>query len=165
MQNQVDQIRKQKTSIKMGRYSGVGEVGIFWFFNGRVIHDSVPFTQGEEYGDFVNGRSDHCSFWRDIQRRVPALAMLEYDQVPRGRVVYRKKDATFLVYGSEQFIGSTVQKGLVADSFNLPLKKTVFKTDEHYSNISGMLEEERAVGSVKPVPTHRTGNDGRTGTT
>lgn len=125
---------------KQNRLIAIGEVGIFWLFKNELLKDSVPYTQGEEYGDFVNGKSDHCSYWMTIQRSNPAAAMYEYDQVPRGRVVYSKKDDKFIIYGSERFVRNDVQRGMVVTSFKLPLEKTVFRADEHYSSIAGMLE-------------------------
>lgn len=141
MDNPIDHIKKRQEAIKRDRDAGIGEVGIFWFFKGEILQDSIPFTHGEEYGDFVNGKSDHCSFWRNIQRIDPAAAMYEYDQVPRGRVVYSKRDDKFIVYGSEQFVRNDIQRHIVVASFNLPLEKTVFRADEHYSNIPGMIED------------------------
>ena len=107
-------------------------VGIFWFFKGELIQSSVPVTQGEEYGDFINGPDDHYPFWSSIQRGIPDAELYEYDQVPRGRVVYSKQTDTFFVYGSEQFVKDTKQKNAVAHAFELAPKRIVFRADEHY---------------------------------
>lgn len=125
----------------MNKNDDTGRVGIFWIFKGALIQDTVPCSQGEEYGDFINGKSDHCTYWPGAQRRIPGTAQYEYDQVPRGRVVYRKKDGIFLVYGSEKFIQNEMQKGMVQAAFNLPKDKIIFKADEHYSPIPGMLDD------------------------
>lgn len=142
MDKRIEQIRERTEAIRRARAAGIGEVGIFWFLKGDIISDPIPHTLGEDYGDFVNGRSDHCTFWRSIQRLSSEAAKYEYDQVPRGRVVYSKRDETFLVYGSEQFVRNERQKGMVLSEFNLPPEKTIFRADAHYARIPGMLEED-----------------------
>ncbi len=122
--------------------ASIGEVGIFWFFKGEILPSSVPYTHGEEYGDFINGRSDHCTHWISIRRSVPGAAQYEYDQVPRGRVIYSKRDDRFLVYGSEKFIVDEWRKAVVLSAFKLPPDRTTFKADEHYGRIPGMLDDD-----------------------
>lgn len=119
-----------------------GEVGIFWFFKGKILSDSVPLALGDEYGDFINGSSDHCTFWANIRRKVPGSDQYEYDQVPRGRVVYNKKIDRFFVYGSEDLVSDEQRKAVVVSTFRLPAAKTTFKSDEHYGSIPGMVADE-----------------------
>jgi hypothetical protein len=132
----IDEVRKREAS------SGVGEVGIFWFFKGEILPSSVPCKLGEQYGDFINGKSDHCTHWNSIRRSAPGAAQYEYDQVPRGRVVYSKNDDRFLVYGSEEFIVDEWRKAVVISAFKLPPDRTTFKADEHYGRIPGMLDDD-----------------------
>ena len=68
MEDPIEQARKRADAIKQARTAGVGEVGIFWFFKGKILSDPIPHTLGEEYGDFINGRSDHCTYWPSLQR-------------------------------------------------------------------------------------------------
>lgn len=144
MENPIDRVREFTAAVKRDRTAKVGEVGIFWLFKGEVISDSIPYTLGEDYGDFKNGRSDHCTFWASIQRLSPEAARYEYDQVPRGRVVYSTRDDRFFVYGSETFVHHRRQKSLVLGEFNLPPVKTTFRVDEHYANSLEMLVGELA---------------------
>ena len=116
-------------------------VGIFWIFSGELICDSVPVADGEEYGDFVNGCSDHCTFWPRVQRARPETRPYAYEQVPRGRVVYRRPDATFCVYGSDRFVRNEADKQRVMSAFRLPPGKVTFRADEHYGWVPGMPEE------------------------
>ena len=142
MDNPIDHIRKRAEAMKCAIASGVGEVGIFWFFRGEIFQASVPHTHGENYGDFVNGIADHCTFWRSIQRLLPAAERYSYDQVPRGRVVYRKRDDVYLVYGSAHFVRNEGQRHAVLEAFHLLDAKAIFREDEHYGDVPGMLEEE-----------------------
>jgi hypothetical protein len=118
-----------------------GRVGIFWIFKGRVLADSVPPAEGEEYGEFVNGLSDHCNHWSTLQKQLPELRRYEYEQVPRGRVVYNTVADTFAVYGSERFVRNESQRAMILDSFQLPPDRTRFQADEHYGPVPGMLRD------------------------
>jgi len=117
----------------------VGRVGIFWIYKGRILSDSVPWSEGEPYGEFVNGLSDHCTYWVSVQRQLPELRRYEYEQVPRGRVVYRTTDDTFLLYGSERFARDEIQQRRVTQDFQLVGKRVIVKPDEHYGPVQGML--------------------------
>lgn len=134
--------KPNEKAIKREMSVAIGEVGIFWFFKGEILPSSVPYTLGEEYGDFINGKADHCTHWNVIRRSVPGAAQYEYDQVPRGRVVYSKKDARFFVYGSDDFVKDERRKAVVLSAFKLPPNRTTFKADEHYGRIPGMLDDD-----------------------
>ena len=118
-----------------------GSVGIFWFFRGEVITDAIPIAQGEEYGKFVNNPLSHHDFWNALRKKERRFSAYEYDQVPRGRVVYDKEEDRYLVYGSERFIQDEARKDLVCSIFHLVPNKTSFKADEHYRPIPGMIDD------------------------
>lgn len=118
-----------------------GRVGIFWIYKGRVLADSVPAAKGEEYGEFVNGLSDHCNYWVTFQKQLPELRRYEYEQVPRGRVVYNTVADTFTVYGSARFVRDENQRTMIMESFQLPPDRTRFQPDEHYGPVPGMLRD------------------------
>lgn len=142
----LEPVKQRTAALKREREKGVGEVGIFWFFQGILFASSFPHTLGEAYGDFVNGLDDHVTFWPRLQKSfrqvLPALAEFEYDQVPRGRVVYRKADDTFLLYGSERFARDEIQQRRVMKDFQLVGKRIIVKPDEHYGPVQGMLEDD-----------------------
>jgi len=138
-----DPVKQQAAALERERAKGVGEVGIYWFFQGMLLGSWVPCTLGEDYGDFVNGPDDHVHFWPRLQnslrKKLPALGHYEYDQVPRGRVIYRKPDDTFIVLGSERFVRNEGQQREVLKEFCLLDKRVVIKSDEHYGDVPGML--------------------------
>lgn len=118
-----------------------GLVGIYWIYQKQVLADSVPWPEGERYGDYVNGLSDHYTHWARFQRQRPELRRYEYEQVPRGRVIYNTVSATFTVLGSERFIRDEAQRALVLEAFHLPPGQTRFKADDHYGPVPGMLRD------------------------
>jgi hypothetical protein len=62
-------------------------VGIFWLWQGRLILHSVVLSAAESWGPFLNAVG-HEDYWRHLQRTGAVPAEVEYDSLPRGRVVY-----------------------------------------------------------------------------
>lgn len=141
----LDAVKQRTAALKREREKGVGEVGIFWFFREKFFASCVPHTLGEAYGDCINGPDDHVTYWPRLQKSfrqfLSELADYEYDQVPRGRVIYRTTDDTFVIYGSEWFVRNELQQRRVIEEFRLSDKRVVIKSDEHYGPVLGMLDD------------------------
>jgi hypothetical protein len=76
-------------------------------------------------------RAKHIEYWDKLQR-VGAVPESEYDEHPRGRVMFNFKTAKFILYADECILS---RKGLVRrilSWMNLPLKNTETGTDWHY---------------------------------
>jgi len=109
------------------------EVGIFWIdSDGTMFADSVSLTDAEDSGGFKDYGSSHYVMWAKAVRANPKWKGLEYEQIPRGRVVYKKdpKKPEFIVYMDK---GSSKFKAKVIRRFNLPAGSVRFDfSDEHY---------------------------------
>jgi len=64
------------------------KVGIFWVFRGKLYAAAVPVKEGVQSVDAINGQADHVTFCPRPQRLHLELRGLEYEQVPRGRVLF-----------------------------------------------------------------------------
>jgi len=111
-------------------------VGIFWvdLDTGKVYSETTSMRDAEGYGDFKIHERSHYEAWRQIVMQNPKWKGMEYEDVPRGRVVYRKdpKKPEFIVYMPRQLNGGKV-KGAIRSEFGLPSSHTRFDlTDEHY---------------------------------
>src|SRR4051794_16496195 len=73
-------------------------VGIFWWFRGRVILDASPLSEAEPYGDCFTHRKSHIAYWTEQQRLGAAPMDIEYEEPPRGRVVFDRKTERFIMY-------------------------------------------------------------------
>jgi hypothetical protein len=110
-----------------------GEVGIFWFITPtEILQDSVPLSKGQDDGEFINGPSGHYEFWERLKEQIPSLRGIEYDRVPRGRVIYSKKEQLFLVYGSKAMVSNKNMRMLILRDFNLVGCEVRFLDDSHY---------------------------------
>jgi hypothetical protein len=107
-------------------------LGIFWSFKGRLLRAQTRLEDGIDAPDAINAKDDHVTFWPVLQRGHPDLRNLEYEDVPRGRVVFMKKPKKFLVYMDKKLHKPTVKKLIMAE-FHLPETTTVFRTDSHYT--------------------------------
>jgi len=109
------------------------EVGIFWIDgSGAMFADSVPLPDAEDTGGFRDYGSSHYAMWAKAVRSNPKWKGLEYEQIPRGRVVYKKdpKKPEFIVYMAKV---SVKHKSKVIRRFNLPAGYIRFDfSDEHY---------------------------------
>jgi hypothetical protein len=109
----------------------MSNVGIFWVYHGQIIVAAVPLHEGLDDGEFINGPYDHLPYWEVVRRIVPACRMLEYDSVPRGRVLYKKAEGRSYVY-MDTVLHRKEVTAMLRRHFELPAE-TVFQTDIHYT--------------------------------
>ncbi len=100
-------------------------VGIFFVADGELLLHTCPLEYGERYGNFVNFKDSHMSVWDKSYRQ---KYKVDFDYYPRGRIVYRKTDDTFLIY-KDKCIGDLFDKTLIAACKG----RCIFEQDEHYS--------------------------------
>ena len=108
------------------------KVGIFWVYLGELIALPVPYEAGIDDGLFVNGPAGHAEAWERLQRQNPRLLLFEYDEIPRGRVLFDKAKARYVVYLDRTLFNRTTQQAVLS-AFALPEAQTVFRTDLHYT--------------------------------
>jgi hypothetical protein len=109
----------------------LGKIGIFWIVNNRVDGFKEPIDNGENYGDTVQPSVDHFTYWERFISRYPQLKIFEYDEVPRGRVIYDKKNKVFVILSSKRVLNN---KDLVRDVclFYEIDGNVELRWDEHY---------------------------------
>ncbi|MBE6651764.1 MAG: hypothetical protein E7613_10700 [Ruminococcaceae bacterium] len=97
---------------------------LFFYVNGELMFHSCSLDEGEPYGDFLNYPYSHMKIWDKYYKR---KYIVDFDYYPRGRVIYRKTDDTFLIYYDkciEPYIGLVTEKYMEC--------KTELHYDEHY---------------------------------
>jgi len=120
-------------------------VGIFWGVrDGRklnLVTDHTPLSQAEAYGDALTHPRGHSEVWDAWQRLGPAgaarlglpaaVSCSEYDEHPRGRIVYDTITKTFILYADRRLQTSAFLVRIIA-AFCLPVARTVVRSDSHY---------------------------------
>lgn len=120
-------------------------VGIFWALQekGRAVtllEHRCALRKAEPYGDMLTCRHSHYRVWERWRRNPrparPDLASLivtsEYEEWPRGRIVYHAPGKRFILYGDAQILRRPDILTTIHDSFRLPADRTDTKPDGHY---------------------------------
>ncbi|KAA2211359.1 hypothetical protein [Teichococcus oryzae] len=123
-------------------------VGIFWGVGGggrpaTLLADLVPLDQAEPYGDFLT-HGGHYDHWLSLerlgagvlrQRGLPtAPTWSEYEEWPRGRVVYLVPGQRFTVYADRQ-LQQAPWLALIAGRFGLSEGSFDLRGDPHYVSL------------------------------
>jgi len=121
-----------------------GRVGIFWFHKGRLIARPIPLEQAETRSTRRDSPDAHVRVWPRLVARhaaeFPILSILEYDEVPRGRVIFDTATQTFFIYMDVTLFDhadptkgpSTPVWGALRNAFELTGRQIRFATDPHY---------------------------------
>ena len=107
------------------------KVGIFWFYEDRLLIDSVPVSQAEACEGFYNYPLSHEHSWVKLQRRGVVPAEVEYDEPPRGRGVYNARTQQFLLMADQCILKNPELVKRILAVLDLPAR-TKTEPDSHY---------------------------------
>ena len=107
-------------------------VGIFWLIDGKPLIDSTPLNQAEPYGDHLTHARGHAEVWGQYQRNGAAPLEMEYEEAPRGRVIYHTKTRRFTFLADRCILKDRNMVGNIMEELHLPGKNTDKGTDDHY---------------------------------
>lgn len=131
-----------------------GRLGIFWFFRGQLLACSVPLAQAERRGHRLDSPLAHVSAWPRLvaqqRKALPMLSVLEYDEVPRGRVLYDLLKQGFVIYMDDSLFtasafGRRAHPPLaeaLRTTFELHGHPVRFATDPHYRLLMSTPNDE-----------------------
>jgi hypothetical protein len=123
-----------------------GLVGIFWGIPASncawtILTDATPLADAEPYGDFLTHPRGHYDVWNKWQKlnavvlakqSIPqAVAYHEYEDFPRGRIVYQTKSDQFIVYADRRLQHPDLL-AKIANLFALTPGTFVVRSDAHY---------------------------------
>ncbi len=118
-------------------------VGIFWYYNKKVLGDFFELAVAELYGQVLGPHSNHYDFWKEIQRSAPELVCEEYEYIPRGRVLYNLIAGEFVIISSASIVKNKAAIKAIRRSCNIPDTAPVsLKTDQHYENPNDLEWDE-----------------------
>jgi hypothetical protein len=107
-------------------------VGIFWLVNGKLLIDSTPLGRAQPYGDHLTHSRGHDRVWGKFQQRGTAPRAMEYDEPPRGRVVYHTKTGRFALLADRCIFRDKAVVRKIMSDLNLRSENTYQGTDAHY---------------------------------
>lgn len=104
------------------------QVGLFFYVNEQLYFSGCSLNDAENYGDFLVYDQGHYDVWERL-KHLNKNHTVPYDYYPRGRIVYRKTDDTFIIYYDRCMADSLEEISLFNnyDGFNVR-----YELDEHY---------------------------------
>ena len=108
------------------------KIGIFWLVQGKLIVLGIPFSDGAGYGEYATYGPSHYDKWRELQRSGVAPHECEYEEFPRGRVMFNRNTETFLLLADTCILGDKQMLNRVMQEMHLPKAKTISDRDSHY---------------------------------
>jgi hypothetical protein len=107
-------------------------VGIFWVVRGKLITLGIPASEGKNYGDYAIYEPSHYEKWNELQRSGAVPPECEYEEFPRGRVMFHARDAKYLLLADRCILGDKKMVTHIMQELNLPEAKTTCDRDSHY---------------------------------
>lgn len=107
-------------------------IGIFWYYKKKLLTYSLPAAEVEEQSGFIDVDVGHCNLWPTFQKLDQNLKQFEYEELPRGRVLYDSSRNKYKVYTSDKMIQTKGFQELILLTFNLSANDTIFESDLHY---------------------------------
>lgn len=120
-------------------------VGIFWAVREKrsaavLLDHRCPISDAEPYGDMLTCPHGHYEVWEQWKRNArkdqsdpaPLIATDEYEEWPRGRIVYSSLRDHFVLYADKQILNRPDLLTTIHERFGLPADRTQAKRDSHY---------------------------------
>jgi hypothetical protein len=106
-------------------------VGIFsFFFDGKLIVDSTPLSQAEQYANALTHPKGHPRSWAKWQTSGLVPADIEYDEIPRGRVAKDTFHDQFIVFRDRCIPMKAIRQ--IISRMHLPKDTTIVAFDPRY---------------------------------
>jgi hypothetical protein len=117
---------------KTSRQKAEPRVGIFWIVDGKPLLDSASRSDAEPYGDHLTHPRGHVAVWEQYQRLGKVPLESEYEEFPRGRVMYNTKTRRSTLLADKCILKDKRIVSTIMSALNLPSKNTDTGTDSHY---------------------------------
>jgi hypothetical protein len=118
-----------------------GKIGIFWIYHGEVLARPIFIEDGESQGDLIDSPDSHVHAWDDpdgFMRDYHELMERNYEDIPRGRVLYESNEDRYVIYLDECLMNAR-DKAALKKAFSLSKEDCVFRSDPHYCTDSDAI--------------------------
>ena len=106
-------------------------VGIMWLIRDKLIFDSTPLSGVEACSGYRDHPGRHIDVWELLQRQGKAPHESEYEEYPRGRVIYDAAAGAFTLYADKCILDRKDLIAQIKEELHLP-RDTKTGTDPHY---------------------------------
>lgn len=108
------------------------KIGIFWDVDGELVSDTLSVTDAPPTNGIRDSDANHHKFWKQWTRKRNCFRVYSYDHFPRGRIVYREENRTFIIYGDRCLISNEAFVKMLQELFGLSPEQCEIKSDFHY---------------------------------
>jgi hypothetical protein len=107
------------------------KVGIIFLVGHKLLIDATPVSDAEDYGEFKIHDLGHDRYWDRLVKKsvVPGS---DYEEYPRGRVVFNKKTHQHTLYLDRCILKKLGVVKKIMSEMSLPPNNTKISRDEHY---------------------------------
>jgi hypothetical protein len=116
---------------RLARATSEPRLGIFWLFKRTLLIDSIPLSQSEQYSHHRGYPHSHIDVWEKWRRKGTVPMETEYEEFPRGRVVYDIQSQTFTLLADRCILEEKELIARIKRELHLP-KDTTLEPDGHY---------------------------------
>src|ERR1700688_2310662 len=108
-----------ETKMKRRVPRGEPHIGIFWIVRGTLVIDRTALGVGEGYGDLLTHPRSHIDVWKKwrLGGKVPGES--EYEEFPRGRVMYNTKTQRFTLLADRCILREKIMVTKIMSELNL----------------------------------------------
>lgn len=111
------------------------KIGIFWVYKNTVLGITEDISQGfKGYNGLIDSNFDHVNIWEmlELKKQFLELQNMEYEQIPRGRILFSSKQNKHIIYMDKTLFESAIKKH-IAHFFNFNINQATWKKDLHYN--------------------------------
>jgi hypothetical protein len=127
-------VDQEERRAQQQKEAAIPEVGIIFCVpsrrGGDLWIESTPIDEAGEYGDFKIHENDHLNYWEKLCKE-GFVPVKEYDEVPRGRVVYDTSRRIFTLFLDRCILKNDDLVKRIMRCMHLP-NTTKIETDAHY---------------------------------
>lgn len=108
------------------------QIGVFFFIEGKFAFSGCEISEAENDGDFLIFPKSHSDVWNKYKylrfKNLQNLQqVIDYDYYPRGKVIYRQSDETFIIQ-YDKCVECEINR--ISDYYID--YKIILESDEHY---------------------------------
>ena len=131
-------------------------VGIFWAVRHKksaptLVEHRCSLKEAELYGRMLTCAHGHYDVWegwqsgsRPVRTGFASLVgASEYEEWPRGRVVYHPDNQRFILYADAQILRRPCLIKVIHETFGLPPDRTLTKADGHYQSTRRLFDRAK----------------------
>jgi hypothetical protein len=108
-------------------------VAIFWLLgDSTLLLETTPLADAEPYGECLTHPRSHIDQWEIFRREGRVALDIEYEEPPRGRVVYNLRTEEFVIYADRCILRRKLIIRRIMAAMHLLSRTTEVKTDAHY---------------------------------